>query len=227
MLPGTRVTDGASACVECAGIRQRFDCTICGLERPRFRVGTCVQCSLDSDLTTMLSIRPGSDPKLVALRDALVAADRPESIYTWMRSPKVRTSLQLLGSGQLTATHESFDSLPQDRQLRHLRAVLVSAGLLPQRDEALHQFRHWIAGKVDILETDLRQPVERFGSWHHLRRIRSNSTPANDSHAAVHNAKQEITAAIEFLLWLRGERNRLLSNCRQADGQVPWSGVTR
>lgn len=51
--------------------------------------------------------------------------------------------------------------------------------------------------------------------------------PDTSSQAATHNAKQEITVALEFLNWLARETNRTLTSCEQGD-IVTWlaTGLT-
>lgn len=207
---------GAPACVECTGIRQRFTCATCGQERPRFRTSTCIECALRIDISALFDLEARPNAPLRTLREILVTADRPESIYTWMRNPKVRTTLAQLGADERSLTHDSLDQLPTSRHIDHLRAILVDAHLLPQRDEALHRFERWLAEKLEPLPVDLRKPVERFATWHHLRSIRRKSSPTTNSQSSVHNAKQEITAAIAFLTWLHDEHGRTLNQCRQA-----------
>ena len=216
LLPGRNESD-QPVCVDCAGITQRFECAICGRERRRFRKDTCAECSIRSDLDDLLGIREVSNSTNVTLREHLLRGDRPESVYTWMRNPKVRETLAQMGSGQFNFTHDGLDELPRGRHVQHLRAILVEADVLPRRDEALYQFERWLEAKLTPLTLDIRRPVERVATWHHLRSMRRRSTSDTNSFSAVHNARQSISAAILFLSWLKSERGRLLAACRQAD----------
>ena len=216
MLPG-RNDDGAPICVTCAGIRNDFTCAHCGEERARFRKGICARCAVTHDLTTLLH-PPGTPPTAAAqLIDILAAADRPESIYTWMRNPAVQTLLTQLGNRELTLDHPSLDTANPGRHVEHLRAILVDNGLLPYRDPAIARFERWIDTKLETIDPSTRRPVERFAKWHHLRHIRKIAIDGISSQAAVHNAKQEITEALKFVLWLTSERHHTLRTCSQAD----------
>lgn len=217
MLPG-RDEIGRSVCVDCAGIAARFDCLRCGEERPRFRKETCVRCSVRADLSKILV--PTQPPIAVAtaLFDALVVADRPESIYTWMRHPGVLDLLTRLGNGTLSPSHTAFDALPTGRHVEHLRALLVDLGHIPCRDEALARFENWLKRKLEpVTEPAILKPVERFAHRHHLRSIHRWSSPESSSQAATRNAKQEITVALEFLTWLSDKAGKTLMNCEQDD----------
>ncbi|MBT2500039.1 recombinase XerD [Agromyces sp. ISL-38] len=217
MLPG-RNGAGQPVCVECAGITQRYECSTCGNERPPFRTRQCIQCSLESDLNDLL--RPNASTKtreLTTLRDRLVSVSRPESIHTWMRNPQVQGLLTHLGDDATALSHEALDALPRNNAVQHFRAILVDLTLLPPRDEAISRFEHWLEQKFTPLEPSIKKPVERFATWHHLRRIRNASSDHSNSHAAVHNAKQEVTVAINFLTWLANNRGRGIAACTQTD----------
>ena len=217
MLPG-RDDAGRSICVDCAGIAARFDCVICGEERPRFRKGTCVRCSVRADLTKLLTPTEPPTAAAAALLDALAAADRPESIYTWMRHPGVLDLLTHFGDGTLSPSHTAFDALPPGRHVEHLRAILVDLGRIPPRDEALARFENWLQQKLEpVTDPAILKPLERFAHWHHLRSIRRRSSPESSSQAATRNAKQEITVALDFLTWLSDTTERTLLDCDQGD----------
>ncbi len=72
--------------------------------------------------------------------------------------------------------------------------------------------------KLDaITEPAVRAPVEQFATWHHLRRVRRNSTPGQSSEGPKRSAKQEITETIKFLTWLHDTHHRAAATCTQQD----------
>ncbi|MCH5645619.1 hypothetical protein [Gordonia sp. ABSL49_1] len=78
-----------------------------------------------------------------------------------------------------------------------------------RRDHYLALFEKWLAAKEAAADTPETWAItHRFATWHHLRRIRANSTPGQSSEGAVRNAKQEITEVIKFLNWLHGMHGR-------------------
>jgi len=157
-----------------------------------------------------------NNPALVGLVDALCASDRPESIIVWKRSTKVQDLLRGLGDGTISVSHEGLDSVPC-KQTEHLRALLQHHELLPQRDVYLPRFEQWIEAKLEGLPDEVRQPVQHFATWHHLRRIREKAAAGANTRGPVHSAKQEITETVKFLLWLHETHQRSAATCIQQD----------
>jgi hypothetical protein len=160
--------------------------------------------------------------------EALCDVDRPASILSWKRSPRVHELLTGLASGDIPLTHQGLDEAGTDNAINHLRSLLEHAGILAARDEPLVWFERWLATKLEaVTEPAVRAPVERFATWHHLRRLRKASVPGQSTAAAARYAKQEITEAIKFLTWLHSTHSRTLATCLQQDVDV-WlaSGPT-
>lgn len=203
MLPG-RDDDGHAICRTCSGITTKLECATCGREAERFRDGSCVRCTVRADLTEML--QPGTDLRLRRLVEVFTAADRPESIYTYMRGKKARELLSAIGTRELPLTHDGFDQLGPSNATGHLRALLVHHRMLPEQgNDYVHRFEQWVAGRLTTLPDDgTRALIERFATWHHLKRMRARSLDDHvNMETVTHAAKQEITEAGKLLLWLR------------------------
>lgn len=214
LLPG--IDDvGRPICVVCAGIRRDFHCSRCGEERAIFRSGLCERCALEDDLESVLRLadRPGHD--LEVLRDRLLESERPTSVLTWLRSAKVRAVLHHISHEETSLTHESFDKLPNNHLTRHLRALLVDVGVLPHRDEALVRFERWVKTRVAATPAHYRRSLEQFAVWYHLSRLRELASLSGDSQSPAHYAKQQITAAGDFLEWLE-DQGISLRECTQS-----------
>ncbi|MFF1254404.1 recombinase XerD [Pseudarthrobacter sp. NPDC058329] len=161
-----------------------------------------------------------ADPETAGkIVDVLCKADRPESIITWKRSPKVQALLTSLSCWETPLTHEGFDAAAEsaERPANHLRALFIHHGLLPYQDPHLARFETWIENKLRDLPEEIAKPVSQFATWHHLRRIRSMTTPEKSAQAPVHSAKQEITETIKFLDWLWETHQRTAASCTQQD----------
>lgn len=155
---------------------------------------------------------------MAPLVEILCRVDRPASILTWKRSPRVQELLIGLASGEIPLTHQGLDEAGTDKATNHLRSLLEHAGILAARDEPLAQFERWLSAKLEaVTEPAVRGPVEQLATWHHLRRLRKASVPGQNSDAAARYAKQEITEAIKFLTWLHSAHQRTLATCRQQD----------
>ena len=215
LLPGPPNADGHPVCSTCAVIPYDFHCERCDIEAGHHRGRLCARCALRDDLYGLLGGEP-NDPALIGLVDALCASDRPESIIVWKRSAKVQDLIRALGDGTIPVSHEGLDAIP-GKPTEHLRALLQHHGLLPQLDPYLPRFERWIDAKLDGLPNEVRQPVQHFATWHHLRRIRAKSAAGGSTRGPIHSAKQEITETVKFLLWLHETYQRTAATCTQQD----------
>ena len=118
-------------------------------------------------------------PKPMApIVEALCGVERPASILTWKRSPRVQELLTGLASGDIPLTHQGLDEAGTDKATNHLRSLLEHAGILAARDEPLAWFERWLTEKLEaVTEPVVRAPVEQFATWYHLRRLRKTSVP--------------------------------------------------
>ncbi|WP_422933117.1 hypothetical protein [Sinomonas sp. P47F7] len=218
MLPGRAPSTNEPICRDCAGIATDLTCTRCEREAERFRAGLCVRCALADDLTAVL--KPGDDLRLHRLMGLLTETGRPESIYTYMRpGTKARDLLEAIGNRTLALTHEAFDALPRSTAAEHLRALLVHHRMMAARgNENLARFEQWIAARIDALPDDgTSRIIERFATWHHLKRVRARATdPETNLETVTHAAKQDITEAGKFLIWLRQHHNAGADHLRQS-----------
>ncbi len=219
VLPG-RVdgNDTQPVCLTCAGIPGDFTCKTCGQEGELHRRGECARCALRDDLCRILLHHPADMAAMQALIDVLCAVDRPESILTWKRNIQVLELLGGIASGTTPLTHDGLTAAGSGRHIDHLRSLLQHHGLLPQRDEHLARFEFWLAAKLDAIDSPaVRAPVEQFATWHHLRRLRSESRPGQSSDGPKRSAKQEITETTKFLTWLEQTHRRTVADCTQQD----------
>ena len=218
LLPGPPGQPGGPRCVDCADIDDDFHCRQCGREGEIFRRGTCARCALRDELTEQLLTQGSAGNRAAAGRliDSLCAAGRPESIFTWKRSPTVQSLLCGIGDGTIILTHEGLDALDASRAVEHLRAILVNTQALPDRDPHLACFPRWIEAKLAPLPTQIAYPVREFATWHHLRRIRGLAEKGS-VRGSVQSAKQEITQTIKFLTWLDQTHSRTAATCTQQD----------
>lgn len=219
VLPGrTDDTDSRPICLTCASIPGDFTCKTCHGEGEIYRRGQCARCALREDLCKILLHDPADLSAMQALIEVLCAVERPESILTWKRNQQVLELLGGITSGAIRLTHDGLTAAGSGRHIDHLRSLLQHHGLLPQRDEHLARFEVWLADKLDAIDSPaVRAPVEQFATWHHLRRLRSESRPGQSSDGPKRSAKQEITETIKFLTWLEQTHQRTVADCTQQD----------
>ena len=115
-------------------------------------------------------------------------------------------------------THEALDALPRSQTVEYLRGLLVAHDILVPRDRLLATYELWLRDKLEAIGDDeQRRIIERFGRWHHLRRLREHASRAPVEPAPFLSAKQSTTLAIQFVAWLATARGHTLAECTQAD----------
>lgn len=224
MLPG-RSASGEQICRDCAGIRTNLTCDTCGREAERLRRGQCAQCIISEDLTALLKPNDPPDLRLHRLIRELATTSRPRSTITWMRLPAAQQQLSMIGDRSLKLDHAAFDALPASPAVEHLREMLTHHHILPSRGDAhLARFVHWLDTRLNTFQDrpHIHQPLEQFGRWHHLRRLRADPPPKNMDYA-TRTAKQEITEAGKFLTWLDEEHHTKVDDLRQEQIDLYWS----
>ncbi|QNE34318.1 hypothetical protein [Leifsonia shinshuensis] len=217
LVPG-RDNLGRSLCRDCAGIDTNMTCDTCGAEAERYRGGSCVRCVIRVDLIAILKPNDPPDLRLRRLIDVLADSGRPESIHTWMRGGAAASLLAQLGERTLRLDHEAFDALPRSAAVEHLRDLLTHHHILPRlEDKYIATFERWLARRLHELEPypQVRSSIEQFATWHHLRRLRSADADTATVTAAL-AARQEITEAGKFLIWLAEEHQTDPADINQA-----------
>lgn len=191
-------------CATCTRDDQSFwkACPDCG-EQTKHTEGPCARCVLRRRLQHLLA-GPSSTirPELRALLENLAAVDRPATVSSWLGG-EAAAVLGAIGAGRLALSHESLDELPSTKPLEHLRAVLVSSGALPARDEQMARLERWasatIAGRIDPEE---RQLLTRYALWHLLRRLRHRAKGGETTAGQVAVFRRRVRCAIALLDWL-------------------------
>ncbi len=215
LLPGPPNADDHPICWTCAEIPYDFHCERCDVEAGHHRGRLCARCALRDDLHGLLGGAP-SDPALVGLVDALCASGRPESIIVWKRSPKVQDTAPRSRRRHHPGIARRSRHCPRQASRTPPCAAAASRPTPPPRPVSAplramdrRQARR-AAGRV-------RQPVQHFATWHHLRRIRAKAAAGASTRGPVHSAKQEITETVKFLVWLLETYQRTAATCTQQD----------
>ena len=199
-----------------------IDCSVCGqhaLGRRATKDGQpwCFACQATEHIDSALVGADGELPmRLKGVRDVLTArAGAPSLVSNWRRTESLRLLARLAEQPDLI-THDVLDAEGNRFSVTYLRAVLVSTGVLPERDEQAARLDQWattlLAG-VDHAEH--RQLLTRYARWHVIARARP------DRHRQLRptvadRCRQEIRAAQRFLAHLL-DRGTDLDHCRQSD----------
>jgi RNA polymerase subunit RPABC4/transcription elongation factor Spt4 len=118
VLPGrANRLEPRPVCRACAAIPDDYRCPTCGTEGQIYRHGQCARCALREELTALM-VDSAADPATMGtIVDILCGVDRPESILTWKRSPKVQALLTGLSSGDIELSHDGLDKAGQGTNL--------------------------------------------------------------------------------------------------------------
>ncbi|MDO0912624.1 hypothetical protein QQM39_17755 [Streptomyces sp. DT2A-34] len=154
-------------------------------------------------MTDLLSVDGTSMSQLLQpLAVVLTGAENPYRVLQWLRrSPAARLlERQALDPGSLN--HESLDTLPQRAATAYVRGLLVTAGILPPRDENLALLTNWVARTVAELPARQANLIRPFAEWHIIRDARRRSARGRYTYAAHKGDCGNVLAAIDFLNWL-------------------------
>lgn len=189
-------------CAACAPVDLSTwkSCPTCG-EPGQLTAGRCPRCALSEKLAELLSNASGVvRPELMTLYEHMARVERPTSVLGWLRKSGAATILADMGSGKLPLTHDALDALAPAKPLEHLRAVLVSTGALPGRDEHMVRLERWVGETVaSRSDPDEQYVLQRYGVWHLLRRLRARHRTAETTPDQAALVKSHVRAAIALL----------------------------
>ena len=209
--PG-RLLDAESRCRPCRD-RAKRHCPDCGRDDLHLiwvdGGQVCDPCALRRHLDDVLA----ADGRLAPLRASILAAE-PRTARRWL--DRTRDVLQGFDSGRVPLTHQALDQLPQPRAAEHLRALLITAGLLePDPHRALRRFEARIPDMLDPLDSEHRQIAARWLRWKLVARFRSMDDE-DRIYFAVRNGIRQVDQVVTFLLTLEAA-GRHLSETHQHD----------
>ncbi len=185
-------------------------CPGCG-EPTANRRRRCARCTLHRRLDQLIRDSDGAvHPQLQALRHHLASHDRPDTVLAWLSKDTAAATLREIAADRRTISHAMLDELPDDKPLRHLRAMLVATNALPPRDEHLARLDQWIHSTVaERDDPDQRTLLHRYATWHLLHRLRCRNNARHATHGQTSSVQQHVRAAIAVLDWLATEHFEL------------------
>lgn len=198
------------------------DCSVCGqhaLGRRTTKGGRpwCFGCQATDRIDRLLAGPDGAiPPGIKDVRDALVATQRPRSILNnWDRIDSL-SLLARLARQHDELSHELLDAQGDRFSVGYLRALLVTTGVLPDRDEHATRLRRFAAAVIDeVADPRPQQTLGRYARWHVIARAQPDRH-GQLSAAVADRCRQEIRTAQRFLDHLAGPY-RTVDDCTQAD----------
>ncbi|MEU9623871.1 hypothetical protein [Streptomyces sp. NPDC048155] len=154
-------------------------------------------------MTDLLSVDSTSVAQpLQPLAVVLTGAENPYRVLQWLRRSPTAHLLGRLVVDPGALNHESLDTLPQRAATAYVRGLLVTAGILPPRDENLALLTNWVARTVAELPARHAHLIRPFAEWHIIRDARRRSARGRYTYAAHKGDCGNVLAAIDFLNWL-------------------------
>ncbi|WP_330433847.1 hypothetical protein OIC43_03455 [Streptomyces sp. NBC_00825] len=197
-------------------------CTQCGSVERLHRHGRCAACARAADLRQLLS-PPGGlmRTELEPVFQALLKPP-PRTVLHWIHKvPARRAVLQTLATERGPLTHEVLDRFATAPTIAYLRAALVAAGALPDRDEQLARLERWLAKTIArVSSAEERRILRNYTNWQPLRRLRRLPAGQLVTHGRAETVRIEIRNVARLLEWLH-EGGTTLATCTQ-DQMDAW-----
>jgi hypothetical protein len=180
-------------------------CGDCGREDKLYEPARCAWCALRRRATLALTGPAGQmPPEFAPVLEAIVAARDPRSALNWLRNGAGAAVLAEIVTGRLKVSHNALDAHPHPGGADYLRHVLVAAGVLPDRDENLARIQQWTSALLTgIADPADRRLVQAYATWRVLHQLRQRAAARPRPRTPTRNAHVRITAAADFLAWLR------------------------
>ncbi|MDX3537531.1 hypothetical protein PV721_24795 [Streptomyces sp. MB09-01] len=164
--------------------------------------GRCARCVLGTRVDGLLGPELEAMPALAALAQCLADAPQPRSVIHWLDHSAAAQLLARLAADHANLTHYLLDALPQDPRTRYVRGLLVSANVLPERNEHLAQTELWVARTIKAVPDHQRRIIHAFAEWHTLKTARRQSARGRYTAGSAAQDRTEILRAIDFVAWL-------------------------
>ncbi|MER7183761.1 XRE family transcriptional regulator [Streptomyces hyaluromycini] len=185
-------------------------CSTCGEPADLYAGHRCPRCTLTARVTDLLSTDGASVAEpLQPLVLVLTSAQYPYRVLRWLRRSPTAQLLGRLALDPGALNHESLDRLPQGAATAYVRGSLVTAGILPPRDENLALLTNWVARTVAELPARQANLIRPFAEWHIIRDARRRSARGRYTYAAHKGDCSNVLAAIDLLNWLDSQNLNL------------------
>jgi len=143
------------------------------------------------------------NPTLVPLVDALGAMEVPRGGLSWLSRADTSERIRALATGEVPLSHEGLDTLAMSNGREHLRELLVTHGILPERDRYLAAYERWVKGRVaSVPEPADRRLITAYLRWHHGPRM-ARFAEAGELSESRYSVVRHQTNIVRLLAWLR------------------------
>ncbi|GAB2675946.1 hypothetical protein [Thalassiella azotivora] len=142
--------------------------------------------------------------QLLPFVEQLSTAEDHDQVARWLSRSPAMVVLRDMAQGRLPIEHATLDTAGAHRRARatgieHLRRLLVSAGVLPPRDEHFARLQREIEARTEALASAHRSVLRRFVTWHTLPRVRSRIAQGRDPESTCSNARNALFGPYRLL----------------------------
>jgi hypothetical protein len=209
---------GKPICGPCAGAPGLdYTCRECGRGGEIHSGHRCFRCVL-AERTRALLAGPGGEvsAQLHPLLTAFTTAGNPATVLGWLSKSRSARLLGRLAKAGEPITHGRLDELPQTHSLHYMRELLVSARVLPARNEHLERLGPWLDQLLHDKPIHHARLVRPFAHWFVLRRARRAAARRAYGRGSAEFARARVLCALDLLSWLDG-CGKTLATLTQAD----------
>lgn len=204
-----RTSDGTVTCSSCAGQTPRFACSDCGAETS-LHGRRCYGCVSRDRIDALFTAHDGTtSAQLEPVKALLLASGREQSLALWTRRSKSAAILTDLVNNTVPVSHDGLDALPSSNAVATIRALLVEAGVLAARQEALERYDAWAANFIGTLGPERASILGPYIRWHVGHGLRSRAHLHGVPDDGTARAKAKARVAARFLDYLAAQDNTL------------------
>jgi integrase len=192
-------------CAPGGGIAETLACRTCGADDDFRTLSQCRRCSLRARLDRLFDDGSGRvNPALVPLVNALGAMEVPRGGLSWLSRTDTSERIRALATGGIPLSHDGLDSLPMSNGREHLRELLITHGLLPERDRYLAAYERWAKARVaSVTEPADRRLIAAYLRWHHGPRMARFAETGELTESRYSTVRAQANIAVHLLAWLR------------------------
>lgn len=195
--------DGQSICGPCAGSPLDYRCSRCGNAGRVIAAGKCYRCCVELRLNELLADADGQIPdQLTALADAMLAAEKPRSVWVWLNRSAAPPLLALIATAPGPLTHTVLDSLPPSRAVHFVRRMLIDTGVLPDRMDHLDRIDPWLDALLETRLPAQARVVRPYAQWHLLHHARRRALRRGDSAGSAYSLRKTLHIILDLLDWI-------------------------
>jgi hypothetical protein len=192
-------------CARCSGITETLRCRTCSADDDFRSLGRCRRCSLRTRLHQLFDDGTGRvNPTLVPLVDALATMEVPRGGLSWLSKSDTSERIRAIATGELPLSHEGLDILAMSNGREHLRELLITHGVLPERDRYLAAYERWAKARVaSVTEPADRRLITAYLRWHHGSRMARLAEAGELTESRYSVVRHQTNIAVRLLAWLR------------------------